>query len=376
MGSKVRRVLIVGGGPAGMTAAIALAERGIGCEIVEREVDWRPAGIGIGLQSPPMRALRELGLLPKILERSWHHAVIDMVRPDGVKVAEMPQMNVLGPENPPFVTMSRMTLHEVLEGRLNSLGVPARLGTTVLAVDAGGESIGVAFDDGSTDSYDLVIGADGVHSAMRRMLLPATSRPQYAGQVIWRLDVRKPDELERYTMMVGRETRLGLVPIAPGRAYVWMLDSSAGPERPPAEALLEMLHARLAGYRFVVPEIAAQITEPSQIDFRALYWLLVQPPWGAGRAVLIGDAAHTTTPQMAWGVGLAIEDALVLADLIDSGVQPGELAARLSQRRFERCRLVVEGSLQLSQWERGLDSTGADPAGLIRDTFAELARPI
>jgi 2-polyprenyl-6-methoxyphenol hydroxylase-like FAD-dependent oxidoreductase len=323
-----------------------------------------------------MRALRELGLLPKIVERSWHHSVIDMMRPDGVKVAEMPQMNVLGPEGPPFVTMSRMTLHEVLQERLDSLAVPIRLGTTVSALAETGASIDVTFGDGSTDSYDLVVGADGVHSAMRRVLLPAAPEPQYAGQVIWRLDVRKPGELERYTMMLGRETRLGLVPIAPERAYVWMLDSSAGPGRPSAEELLEMLHARLSVYGFVAPEVAAQITEPSQIDFRALHWLLLPPPWGAGRTVLIGDAAHTTTPQMAWGVGLAIEDALVLADLIDGGVEARDLAARLTERRFERCRLVVDGSLQLSRWEQGIDANGADPAGLIRDTFAELARSI
>jgi hypothetical protein len=154
-------------------------------------------------------------------------------------MAEMPQMNVLGHEDPPFVAMSRMVLHEVLEERLRSLEVPPE--------------------------------------------------PAYAGQVIWRLDVDKPDGLERYTMMLGRETRLGLVPIAPGRAYVWMLDSSAGPDRPATERLLEMLHERLSMFGFVAPEIAAQITEASQIDFRALYWLLVSPPWGTGRAVLIGE---------------------------------------------------------------------------------------
>ena len=129
-------------------------------------------------------------------------------------------------------------------------------------------------------------------------------------------------------------------------------------------------------FGFVVPEIAAQITEPLQTDFRALYWLLLPPPWGAGRAVLIGDAAHTTTPQMAWGVGLAIEDALVLADLVAGGVSPGEIAARLSERRFERCRLVVEGSLQLSRWEREPDTPGADPGRLISETFKALASPI
>ena len=368
----VNRVLIVGGGPAGMTAAIALARRGIGCEIVEREVDWRPAGIGIGLQSPPMRALRELEVLAPIVDRSWHHAVIDMMRPDGVKVAEMPQVNVLGPDDPPFVTMSRMTLHEVLEDRLRAFDVPVRLGVTVKELIDGE----VTFTDGTTGGYDLVIGADGVHSAMRRMLLPDAPVPAYAGQVIWRLDVRKPNALERYTMMLGRSIRLGLVPIAHGRAYVWMLDSSTAPERPPVDRLLDMLQERLSGFGFVVPEIAAQITAPSQIDFRALYWLLVPPPWGADRTVLIGDAAHTTTPQMAWGVGLAIEDALVLAELVASGVDARELAGRLSERRFERCRLVVDGSLQLSRWEREPDTSGADPGRLIRETFKALAAPI
>jgi 2-polyprenyl-6-methoxyphenol hydroxylase-like FAD-dependent oxidoreductase len=166
------------------------------------------------------------------------------------------------------------------------------------------------------------------------------------------------------------------VPIAAERAYVWMLDSSTGSDRPAPDLLLEMLHERLSRYGFVVPDVAAQITAPEQVDFRALYWLLVPPPWGAGRGVLIGDAAHTTTPHMAWGVGLAIEDALVLASLVDGGVAAGEIADRLSARRFARCKLVVDGSLQLSRWEREPDTPEADPGRLIRDTFAALAAPI
>jgi 2-polyprenyl-6-methoxyphenol hydroxylase-like FAD-dependent oxidoreductase len=323
-----------------------------------------------------MRALRELDVLDPILERSCHHEVIDMMRPDGIKVAEMPQMNVLGASAPPFVTMSRAALHEVLEERLRSLGVPVRLGVTVAALSDDGDSVRVSFTDGGEGRYELVVGADGVHSAVRRMFLPAAPQPEYAGQVIWRLDVRRPTSLKRYTMMLGRETRVGLVPISAERAYVWMLDSSAGPDRPAADRLLEMLHERLSRYGFVVPEIASQITGPAQVDFRALSWLLVPPAWGAGRGVLIGDAVHTTTPHMAWGVGLAIEDALVLAELVGAGVPAGDIGHRLSERRFPRCKLVVDGSLQLSRWERQPDTPGADPGGLIRDTFAALAAPI
>ncbi|MBV9195858.1 MAG: FAD-dependent monooxygenase [Solirubrobacterales bacterium] len=372
----ISSALIVGGGPAGMTAAIALAQRGVRCEIVERATDWRPAGIGIGLHSPPMRALRDLGVLEPLLGRSEHHTVIDMMRPDGVKVAEMPQMNVLGSDAPAFITMSRMTLHEVLEAHLRELGVPVRLGVTVSAVNEADAGAEVTASDGRTAQYELVVGADGQNSTMRPLLLPSAPAPQYAGQVIWRLDVRRPPPLERYTILIGRETRLGLVPIAADRAYVWMLDSTVGPERAPASQLLELLHERLATFSFVVPEIAAQITDPGQVDFRALHWLLVPPPWGVGNALLIGDAVHTTTPQMACGVGLAIEDAVVLAELVAEGASGPELTRRLCKRRFERCRLVVEGSLQLSRWEREPDSPGADPAGLIRDSFAALAAPI
>ncbi len=359
-----------------MTAAIALGRRGIASEIVELATDWRPAGIGIGLQSPPMRALRELELLEPLLERSEHHAVINMMRPDGVKVAEMPQMNVLGAGDPPFITMSRMTLHEVLELPLRQIGVRVRLGVTVSGVIEQAGEAEVTFTDGRTVRYDLVVGADGVNSTVRPMLLANSPVPVYAGQVIWRLDVRRPHALERYTMMIGRETRIGLVPISSARAYIWMLDSSAGPDRPPAAQLVDMLQERLAAYAFVVPEVAAQITEPAQIDFRALQWLLLDPPWGRGRAVLIGDAAHATTPHMAWGVGLAIEDAVVLAELAAAGAEGPELTRRLSERRFERCRMVVEGSLQLSRWEREPDAPGADPTRLIRETFAALAAPI
>ena len=131
--TDVGRVLIVGGGPAGMTAAIALARAGIAAEIVEIEDDWRPAGVGLLLQSPPLRALKTLGLYEQCVAAGEPHAAIDLFSSHGDPVGTFPQFNVNEPEAPPSVAMSRVTLHEILADALRELGTPVRTGTTVVA---------------------------------------------------------------------------------------------------------------------------------------------------------------------------------------------------------------------------------------------------
>jgi 2-polyprenyl-6-methoxyphenol hydroxylase-like FAD-dependent oxidoreductase len=359
-----------------MTASIALGRRGVDCEIVEIDTDWRPAGVGIGLQSPPLRALKALDLFEPLVRVGWPHPEIDMVRADGAPIGILPQLNVNEPGDPPFITMSRIALHEVLERRLRELGVGVRLGVTVDALDEGADGVNARLSDGTEAEYDLVIGADGLHSRVRAMALPDAPAPEYAGQVIWRVGVRRPEALERYTIMIAGPTRIGLVPIGEDALYLWMLDSTLPPERPPLERLVELFQERLGAYGGFAGDVARQVSEPDEVDFRALYWLLVQPPWHAGRVLLLGDAAHTTTPHLAFGLGLAVEDAVVLGELVEAGCEAPELGPRLAERRFERCRIVVENSLQLSRWEQEPDTPGADPAGLIGATLQALAARI
>jgi 2-polyprenyl-6-methoxyphenol hydroxylase-like FAD-dependent oxidoreductase len=288
----------------------------------------------------------------------------------------MPQINVNEPDDPPFITMSRSALHQVLERRLRELGVDVRLGVTVESFSDEDGGVGARFTDGSERAYDFVVGADGMHSQTRAMVLPGAPQPEYAGQVIWRIGVPRPEGLDRYTMMIAGPTRIGLVPIGHDQLYMWMLDSTLPPERPPRDELVALFQERMAAYAGFAPEVARQITEPEQVDFRALHWLLVPPPWGAGRVLLLGDAAHTTTPHLAFGVGLAIEDAVVLADLVAEGCDPPALAPRLTERRFERCRLVVDTCLQLSRWEQVPGPPNPGAGELIGSTIAALSEPI
>jgi 2-polyprenyl-6-methoxyphenol hydroxylase-like FAD-dependent oxidoreductase len=372
----VQRVLIVGGGPAGMATAIGLAQAGVACEIVELATDWRPAGVGIGLQSPPLRAAKALGLFDAIVGVARAQPQLVICAADGRQLAAIPQVNVNGPGDPPFVNLSRIALHELMADALTRLEVPVALGTTVDRWQETDAGIEVALSDGTTGRYDLLVGADGIHSKVRGLALPHAPGPQPAGQSIWRLAGRCPEGLERYTIMVAGPHRIGLVPLPGDALYLWMLDSTLGPQRPPREELLGLFQERMAAYGGFAPAVAEQATDPAQLDFRALHWLLVPPPWHAGRVLLIGDAVHTTTPHLAFGAGLAIEDAVVLTELVRDGIDVPELPERFAARRFERARIVVENSLQLSRWEQEGGPPHPRAPELTAQAFAKLAEPV
>ena len=284
------RALVVGGGPAGTTAAIALARAGIEALVVEREETDRPVGIGLALQNSPLRALHALGLLDAVVERGYRHEAVNICAPDGTVVHRV-VTEPLVPGTPSFVAISRVALAGILGAALaETRGAEIRYGTSV--------------------------------SALR----------------------------DRYLLYdLGAQGRVGIVPIADDELYLWCLQPDDGAARPAADVRLPELQKRLAPFGGVVAEISALLRD--DVDHRSLAALLVPQPWHRGRTVLIGDAAHTTTPHIAYGVGMAIEDSVVLAEELARADSVEAALQAFTRRRFDRCRLVVETSLQLSAWE-------------------------
>jgi 2-polyprenyl-6-methoxyphenol hydroxylase-like FAD-dependent oxidoreductase len=202
------------------------------------------------------------------------------------------------------------------------------------------DAAAVVFSDGTERRSDLVVGADGVRSTVRSHLFGNVT-PRFCGQVGWRFLVRCPPSITGWTLFAGYRGVFLFLPVGGGQAYCYADAAVAKAFEDPLEGRLERLRSRFAGYASPVPEALAEMHASEQIHFGAIEDIL-QEPWGAGRAMLIGDAAHATSPNMASGAAMAFEDSLVLSDLIVSGREVARVQTDYTARRMVRVRWVHE----------------------------------
>ena len=368
-----RRILLVGGGPAGLTAALALTRAGFDVEIAELEDRLAPAGVGVLLQNSPLRALHSLGLAEEIVARGWPHGPIHMATADG-HVFDTATPPSLVPGLPPTVAISRRTLADILGRAVAATPVRLRFSTTVDALHSDSDGVDVEFRTGERERFDLVVGADGINSRVRHLAFPEVGEPEYAGQSIWRGRAPRPAGLTEYFMYHGRGSKVGLVAISDEHLYAYVvIDATSEPAHRQGD-LTDEMRAAMAGYGGWVPEIAATL-EPGA-ELRALKALLVGDPWVRGRVLLIGDAAHATTPHISYGLGIAVEDGIVLADELARGTSMEAALEAFMARRFERARMVVDSSLQLSRWEQHPPEDRTLYGALVGRTLGALAQPI
>jgi 2-polyprenyl-6-methoxyphenol hydroxylase-like FAD-dependent oxidoreductase len=350
------RVLIVGGGIAGLALARGLARAGIACEIVERAAAWAPVGAGIVLGVNALAAMERLGVAEGIRERG--HVLGQMAITDAAgRVLGRTDLARLAPRFGPTVALHRATLHEVLAKA--SAEVPVRLGATVEAIEPAGERVRVRTSDGREEAFALVVGADGLRSRTRAQLFGEVP-PAYSGYTCWRLVVERPAGLARAQEMWGRGQRFGVVPIDGGRVYGFAVANAPADAPDPAEGRLERFRARFAGFGGPVPAILERLERPDDLIHNDLCEV-VHRPWHRGRVVLVGDAAHGMTPNMGQGAAMALEDVAVLVELlVAAGGPSAPLDAALrawAARREPRVRWVQDQSRRIgrvAQWQGAL----------------------
>ncbi|HEY6406106.1 MAG TPA: FAD-dependent monooxygenase, partial [Ktedonobacteraceae bacterium] len=213
----------------------------------------------------------------------------------------------------PFIGIARTSLQQAL---LTGVGaVPCRLGTSITSLTQDEQRVSAGFSDGEARDYDLVVGADGIASTVRQLALSTTSPPVYAGQMAWRsLAPIRPRGLTRLQFLLGDGCFFGLCPVGSGQTYGF--GNVTEPRfHEVVQGRLTRLRERFAAFGGIVHDYLAALESDEQIHCSAVEWI-EQDAWQSGRVVLIGDAAHASSPMMGQGGCLAMEDAWVLAEVL------------------------------------------------------------
>jgi FAD-dependent urate hydroxylase len=338
------RVLIVGGGVAGLTLATAFHRQGLTPELIERNPTWLEVGAGLMLHANAMRMLNAIGLGEAIVQAGVIVPRWDFCDQQGKVVCSIELKGLWGNAGP-CVTIERTELQRVLVS--GAAAIPCRLNTAVVSLMQDDHRVAVRFSDGSAGEYNLVVGADGIASTVRRLVL-TTSAPAYLGAMNWRsVSPIRPRGLTTLQFVLGDGCFFGLAPAGRGRSFGFGYVMKER-ERDPLDGRLMRLRHRYAGFGDRVQEYLASLERDEQVHCSAMEWV-DGGEWRNGRVLLIGDAAHASSPLMGLGGAMAMEDACVLVEELRSAQSVEAALDRYVSRRRERVKWVQQQSMAVGE---------------------------
>ncbi|MFG3155519.1 FAD-dependent monooxygenase [Streptomyces sp. NPDC048219] len=341
---RARRILIAGGGIGGLAAALALQRKGFEPVVLERADSLRDGGAGLHIWTNGVLALAHLGLADKVLEVAPVQQTAHFTTWRGDVLGAWPVGDFVERYGAPTIAVERSVLHGVLRDALE--GSPLRTGAEVVSFDQDSDGVTVRFADGGSERGDLLIGADGIHGAVRDHLF-GPARNIFSGYIAWR--GRAPMEHAdippgTFNAVFGPGTRFTYYDVAPGLVH-WMSVANGAPGGRDGAGVREMLLGRHRGWAGPVADILRATPEE---------WILrgdvegrkPERAWGKGRVTLLGDAAHPITFNIGQGACQALEDALVLAEHLERGGSDPVAALR----RYEDERRRRTAGLQRVAW--------------------------
>ncbi|MFF1647865.1 FAD-dependent monooxygenase [Streptomyces sp. NPDC058240] len=350
------RVLMHGGGIGGLTLATALARRGHTVEVAELRDELDALGVGIIQPSNALHVMREIGALDDCLEAGFEWEILTIADPAGNTLAEIPQPRM--GDAPSNNGIPRPALARVLNSAAVGAGAKIRFGTTITELTDDGSGVDVTLSDGSSGRWDLVVGFDGIGSPLRTRLYGDRYTPEYTGFASWRVTVPRQPQVGGVVMgTAGKEAKALLTPITDELMYLGAVFAESEDFRPDPERAHEQLTERLAMFSGPVAEALATVTDPASVVYSRISQVTVQEPWHVGRVVLAGDAAHASTPHIAQGAAMAVEDALVLAESLDTEAGVAAALEAWEARRRPRAMWVQAMSRAVLKQETGTGTT-------------------
>ncbi|GAB3165204.1 FAD-dependent monooxygenase [Telluribacter humicola] len=332
---------ITGGGIAGLTTAIALKRTGIQAVVYEAAPEIKAVGAGIGLAANAMKGFQKLGIDQAIMQegRLLDALVIKDERGRLItKTDTLASSKKYGADN---FTIHRARLHQVLMSYLDAAAVHTN--KRLLHFERNGDKVHLHFADGSQGSVDYLIAADGIHSPVRQKLLPNVST-RYAGYTCWRAVIDYPtDHLREASETWGPNGRFGVVPLKDNKLYWYACVKAKENDLQYKNYTVEDLLQNFGSYHHPIPEVL-QNTKTEQLIWNDIADLSPLPQYAFDTILLIGDAAHATTPNMGQGACQAIEDAVILADTIKKAPSLLDAFKEFERLRMARTQYIVKQS--------------------------------
>ena len=337
------KILIVGGGIAGLTCLACLTQKGIKATLIERAPKFDTIGYVIGLFPNGLSVLRELGMEQTIIKNSEiieNYVIKDMA---GKDVWRHP-LSGLG-TNLPSLELERSVLQAALLEK--NRGADIRTNTTISNLEQGSDSVRVTMSDGKQETYDIVIAADGINSSLRNQLDPA-SHQQYSGFSYWMVWMPMvPGVAHTITNYIGQRKLLGIFPSRSANGMMVFLGAGAPAHSFDRQAPLRLLFADYAVANPLLASIINQLPEDTTPLFHHDDNELRGKVWHQGNVVFIGDAVHAFSPLLGMGASMAMEDASVLAEEIVSAPNKAAAFAAYEKRRKPRIAKLARHSLLL-----------------------------
>ncbi len=366
-----KRVLVVDSGIGGATLAYTLRRAGLEAHCIDIKPSTPSTGSGINLMHNTLRALGGIGLAEQCTDSGFPFQAFKQHAATG-------QLRMTNPA-PPCCGIRRPELARILEAAAESAGAVLEKGLTVADLADRGDRVEVTLSDGRQQTYDLVVAADGAYSKLRDQVFGPEHRVWFAGQSCWRFVAPRPSDVDAFCLWRSADGKrtVGAFPTSKETCYFFFLESSKEHMHLPNDQLHKLLFERLEVFSApALRESLAHVTAPSQVIFRPFDVTLVPAPWHRGRVVLLGDAAHSPTPQMTSGGGMAIEDAVVLAECLAQTTSVPEALEVYSRRRFDRVKTVWDASLQLCKYEQEFVPNPQRSAALLLQTYQYLGQPM
>ncbi|OTG79847.1 hypothetical protein B9T31_16530 [Acinetobacter sp. ANC 4558] len=377
MPNEINHILVVGAGIAGCSAAIAFRQLGKKVTIIEKSPEIQFNSSGIFIYSNGLYQFNKLGVLKALLAAGF---IIENDENQYFTETGLAIVNTYYPrinrDIPGILGIKRAQLHHILLQRMQELGVTLNLGVTVktLMEDTQNNTVHVSFNQEDNKEFDLVIGADGIRSQMRSWINPDI-QPHYTGFGVWRSVHARPHHLTTKIMQMGMGKRVGVLPINPEQMYMFgtIVDhQNTWKPRDQWHNLMKQAFSDFTGGEVV--NLFKQLNSQSEILYTAVEEIRMPLPWNKGRTIVIGDAAHASTPFMGQGGAMAVQDACELAEMLqyaechDHPLDLVQLLQKFSEKRFAMCKFVQDISRAVG--ENGATETSQDC--LMRNQYMQL----